>query len=314
MRLAVAGLALGLAALALVMTSDHRTIRSPWIVLALTMGWSFIGAGSYAWWRRPENRIGPLMTLVGFTWFAGRAVVRRRALGYTLGAARATLWIGALVHLLVAYPDRPRRAGAGAPARAAGLGGLGAAGAGRAGDARARTTAATAPRTCCWSGTTSTSPTVSSWLFAVGLPCCSSARACCSCGAGAGSARCSAARWRRCCGPARRVAVAGRGQRCIPIALGADGVAQVVDSALIVLITAVPFAFLVGLLRSSLSRAGAVSALFERLGGVSARDALAEALGDDSLALAYWLPDPRRYVDAAGRRVELPAPRRAAAR
>ena len=75
---------------------------------------------------------------------------------------------------------------------------------------------------------------------------------------------------------------------------------------LIVLITALPFAFLLGLMRSSLSRAGAVSALFDRLGGVSARDALAEALGDESLALAYWLPDSRRYVDARGRTVALP--------
>ena len=94
----------------------------------------------------------------------------------------------------------------------------------------------------------------------------------------------------------------------LPIALGADEVAHAVDAVLIVLITALPFAFLVGLMRSSLSRAGAVSALFERLGGVSARDALAEALGDDSLALAYWLPDSGRYVDARGHTVELPAP------
>ena len=98
------------------------------------------------------------------------------------------------------------------------------------------------------------------------------------------------------------------GQRLIPDALGAAGVAQVMDYALIVLISAVPFAFLVGLLRSSLSRAGAVSALVERLGGISARDALAEALGDDTLALAYWLPEPGFFVDAEGRRVELPAP------
>ena len=61
-------------------------------------------------------------------------------------------------------------------------------------------------------------------------------------------------------------------------------------------------------MRSSLSRAGAVSALFERLGGVSARDALAEALGDGSLALAYWLPGSERYVDAGGHTVDLPAP------
>jgi hypothetical protein len=43
----------------------------------------------------------------------------------------------------------------------------------------------------------------------------------------------------------------------VPDALGAAGVAQVVDYALIIVVSAVPFAFLVGLLRSSLSRAGA---------------------------------------------------------
>src|SRR5205823_775184 len=39
------------------------------------------------------------------------------------------------------------------------------------------------------------------------------------------------------------------------------------------------------------------------------RDALAEALGDPALALAYWVPDQAAYVDAEGRpmRVE-PAP------
>jgi signal transduction histidine kinase len=70
---------------------------------------------------------------------------------------------------------------------------------------------------------------------------------------------------------------------------------------LITLITAVPFAFLVGLLRSTLSRAGAVSGLVERFGAVSVRDALAEALGDPDLTLAYWLPRPGRWVDADGR-------------
>ena len=80
---------------------------------------------------------------------------------------------------------------------------------------------------------------------------------------------------------------------------------------LIVVITAVPFAFLVGLMRSSLSRAGAVSALFERLGGVSARDALAEALGDDSLALAV-LAAPIRAATSTpgGHTVTLPDGRR----
>ena len=39
---------------------------------------------------------------------------------------------------------------------------------------------------------------------------------------------------------------------------------------------------------------------------MSVRDALAEALGDPDLSLAYWLPRPGRWVDADGRPVELP--------
>ena len=66
------------------------------------------------------------------------------------------------------------------------------------------------------------------------------------------------------------------------------------DTALIALITAVPFAFLAGLLRSSVSRAGALGALVERVGTTNVRDALAEALGDPGLELAFWLPDLRR--------------------
>jgi signal transduction histidine kinase len=38
------------------------------------------------------------------------------------------------------------------------------------------------------------------------------------------------------------------------------------------------------------------------------RDALAEALGDPSLELAYWLPERRQWVDAAGGPFALPAP------
>src|SRR5215468_3046419 len=36
------------------------------------------------------------------------------------------------------------------------------------------------------------------------------------------------------------------------------------------------------------------------------RDALARALHDDTLQVAYWLPMRRTYVDEAGRQVELP--------
>jgi signal transduction histidine kinase len=38
------------------------------------------------------------------------------------------------------------------------------------------------------------------------------------------------------------------------------------------------------------------------------REMLAESLGDQSVSVAYWLPDRERFVDEVGRPVELPAP------
>ncbi|HEY6695840.1 MAG TPA: histidine kinase [Solirubrobacteraceae bacterium] len=304
--LAVAGFALGLAALALATTSDREQDPTVWIVLALTLGWGFAGAGIYAWWRRPENRTGPLMTLVGFVWFLGALSSADAAWAYTIGVLVGTLWIGALVHMLVAFPTGRVEPGL---ERAVVI-------AGWAASAVLPLLAAlvTAEPNGCddcpdnlvlvWD-----SATASDVVQGIGLLV--------SVVLLAGLCVVLIRRWRDFGKVQRRAlspviwtgaAVAGLGvASVIPIVVGADTVSQVVDTILIVLITALPFAFLLGLMRSSLSRAGAVSALFERLGGVSARDALAEALGDESLALAYWLPDTGRYVDAEGHTVALPA-------
>ena len=71
-----------------------------------------------------------------------------------------------------------------------------------------------------------------------------------------------------------------------------------------------PFALLAGLFRSRLSALDGVARLMRRthelLGPVQLRDALAQALGDPSLALAYWVPDRGHFVDAGGRPVALP--------
>jgi signal transduction histidine kinase len=68
---------------------------------------------------------------------------------------------------------------------------------------------------------------------------------------------------------------------------------------------------LVVLLQRRLAR-GAVAGLVVELGesanGVDLRDALARALGDPSLDLAYWFPTGDRYVDRDGHRVRLPDP------
>jgi signal transduction histidine kinase len=309
--LAVAGLALGLAALALVTTSDRDdAAAAAWIVLALTLGWGFAGAGIFAWWRRPENRTGPLMTLVGFMWFLGALGSADAAWAYTAGLALSGLWIGALVHMLVAFPTG--RVEPGLERAVVLLGWVWAAAlppllllvTARPDDCR------DCPENLLLVWDNDAASTV---LQAVAL----AIAAVLLTGLGIVLVR----RWRGYGAVQRRalapviwtacaVAVVGL-VSLLPAAFGAEDVSELADAVLTVLITALPFAFLVGLMRSSLSRAGAVSALFERLGGAGVRDALAEALGDPSLTLAYWLPGSGRYVDAEGRPVALDVPGRA---
>jgi signal transduction histidine kinase len=76
-----------------------------------------------------------------------------------------------------------------------------------------------------------------------------------------------------------------------------------------ILLVSVPLAFLFGMLHQQLARAGMADLVValqrvpdsHRLG-----EALAKALGDPSLVLAYWLPRFDAYVDAEGSPVALP--------
>jgi len=75
-------------------------------------------------------------------------------------------------------------------------------------------------------------------------------------------------------------------------------------------LAAAPYMFLFGIVRSRFARGGAVADLLQRLGGArerSLRDLLADALGDRSLRVLYWLDDRRVWVDADGRPASLPA-------
>jgi signal transduction histidine kinase len=74
-----------------------------------------------------------------------------------------------------------------------------------------------------------------------------------------------------------------------------------------------PFAFVVGLVRFRFSQVEAVSSLVGHLGhggGRGAlRDDLAQALGDPTLELAYWVPNQAAYVDAEGQPMRVDPPR-----
>jgi signal transduction histidine kinase len=73
--------------------------------------------------------------------------------------------------------------------------------------------------------------------------------------------------------------------------------------------TAVPLAFLAGLLRQRLDRSAVgdlVVELSESARPSDLREALSRALHDPSLQIGYWLPDGNRYVDVEGKAFELP--------
>ena len=76
----------------------------------------------------------------------------------------------------------------------------------------------------------------------------------------------------------------------------------------------IPFAFLAGLLRSRISRAEAVGDLVAGLAasgeGRGLRDALAEALSDPTVELAYWVPESRRLRQRGRRAGRAARPRR----
>ncbi len=87
----------------------------------------------------------------------------------------------------------------------------------------------------------------------------------------------------------------------------------VVTVGQLVLLAGVAVAFVLAMLRGGFARTGEVVELGAWLGGTAAErmplvDALRRTLGDETLALVYWAAERRRFVDALGQPVSLPAP------
>jgi hypothetical protein len=83
-----------------------------------------------------------------------------------------------------------------------------------------------------------------------------------------------------------------------------------VQRATLLVIGLAPFVFLIGLLDARLAQSAVGDLIVElraNLAPADLRDALARALRDPSLTLAYWLPAFQRYVDLNGRPVQVPA-------
>ena len=291
LRLGVGLAAVGTVAVLLLLNADSaRPMSGPRLAFQLGIGLCFVVTGLLAWRRRPENPTGRLLTLTGFVWLAQQLTVASspvlRAVGVVAGEVPAVL----ALHLVVAFPsgrlltrfDRALVALAylglaGNLARLASedAGGLGAA-------------------VRIGSDALDLAAVVGFVVAVIG-------------------------HWRRGSPAFRRsltpvLVAAGLGI----VAFGAEALATVgaplrlgpswwaVQDATI---AALPVGVLVGLLRSRLARSG-VGALVVDLGEVRPperlRASLARALGDPSVAVAYWAPETGGYVDAQGRPVELP--------
>ena len=306
----LAGLAAGIAVAALQFSSRH--VDDPWleVSLGLVIGWSFIGTGLYAWWRRRASRFGVLMVATGFAWFAAGLAAADGPLLFTVGVIFGTLFFVVCGHLLLAFPSgrlhtrRERRL-------VAGLYALSLSGAlptlllADIGSSDCGECPASPVKIADEPGIADVLNAVMNALGILGLM---------------AVAAILVGRWSRATRPQRRalnpalwcgVALTV----AIGVLLGAEtlGLRVAADISNLVGLAAfasIPWAFLLGLLRSRVARAGAVSelleALSEEIGRGDLRDLLAGALGDPSLELAYRLEDPDRTVDTEGCPLPLP--------
>jgi len=270
-------------------------------VLEILVGWTFVACGIFLWARRPANRLGPLMTTVGMLWLLGRTMTLVSIpVVYTAGLWLTDLWGAGFAAFLLSFPtgrltSRADLAIVGiflfvtvpleflwllflVPAN--GLNALG-----LAADPNAAQVIDRIQRVLISLGAV---------LLVISL----------------------GWRWLRSSGPVRRQmapvlvgAVAILLQSASWIFLSSGTSLDLLDDLIFVAQIAIPIAVLSVMLRSRMARAG-VADLVVELGRTPTparlRDALANALGDPTLQVAYWSSTEDRFVDAAGEPMDLP--------
>jgi len=291
---------------ALILASERPWSAST-IALEVLVGLAFVASGLVARVRRPENRTGLLMILVGLSWFSVALQASDASLPYTVGYAGGSLIAAILIHLVLAFPSGRLV---------------------RRGERRVAVSM--------YAVALVLQPVWMLFDDLHGLKCDGCPRnalliehvAPLAVGLGVVTLSVVLAilvavlvilirRWRAASPPARRVLApvylaSGVTVGVVAIQTALDpftklGVGVFEWISVLALLT-VPLAFLAGLLRIRLARS-AVATLVVELGETAEpgglREALARALGDPSLELAYWLRDDT-FVDADGHAVSLP--------
>jgi signal transduction histidine kinase len=307
-----AALLIGAALAPLVATADFESERGLWAALTVVIGGSFAGVGLFAWYRRPDNMVGPLMVATAVAWYLG--ILERTDVSplFTLGILFDSLFVVTAIHLVLAFPtgrleSRFDRWLVGLSYLVVTVGFV-------------PLVLFTDPNAVGCSSCpdnlllVNSSPTFAKdWLHGVSV---------------IGIVLAVVVigrlfdRWRRASLPLRRtvtaVFAAGAALELIlavTLFLTLTGVSHQVVKVLfysaLIPFGLVPFLFLFGLLKGRVLRGRGLGALVHRLGAGlgpgELRAALADALGDPSVELAYWLPESEQYVDAEGRPVQLSA-------
>ena len=99
--------ALAAATVTFVLAYSSEFITDPLLDAAL-LDWTllpYVVAGSIAWWRRPESRLGPLMVAAGFGSWLTSLSWASSDLAFTIGIAFDLIPPVLFLHVFLAYPD-----------------------------------------------------------------------------------------------------------------------------------------------------------------------------------------------------------------
>ena len=302
----------GLAAAAALLWGGYATPRGQLAVVllvTLAVGWSFSGLGLVAWVRWPLSLTGPLMIAIGLAWFGRAFGAVDASWAFEVGHLVGAIYLAVLGQLIVTYPSGRMQS-------------------------RSQKVVIAAAYLC-----TLPITFVARWVFPDG-------RACADCrynqltddgvggptgpgdqvllvlvvGVIVAALTLLIQRWRAATTASRR--------SLAPALLGASAilgmlvihrlgvilnvpepVATFLSWSVIGVLVLWPLGLLAGLGRARLDRS-AVAELVVELGGPlppgRMRSALAKALHDPSLDLAFWLPDRQTFVDETGTRVDTP--------
>ncbi|HET8526327.1 MAG TPA: hypothetical protein VFM81_06770, partial [Actinomycetota bacterium] len=103
--LGAAGLAMTVIMISAPTWVTYTTFQAPTIAAATLTGATFTFLGLYAFARRPDNRVGPLMMGVGFAFGAAMIGFIENDATYTIGTfLLQDLWLAVLGHLFLAFP------------------------------------------------------------------------------------------------------------------------------------------------------------------------------------------------------------------